>query len=64
MLLLYSEQIPDASPDDLDGTCYQRQQVLIPKAGDDGRRKGHGPGRPHDEVENDHDVVVPRRSKG
>ena len=64
MLLLDPEKIPDAPPYDLDRASYQGQEIFISEAGDDGRREGHGPGRSHDEVEDNDDIVISGGGEG
>ena len=58
MFFFNSEQIPYASSDDLDRASDQSQQIFITESGNDSGWKGHGPGRSHDKVQNNDDIVV------
>jgi hypothetical protein len=50
MLPLDSEQVPDASPDDLNGTCGEGDEIGISEKRDDAGRESDGPAEPHDKV--------------
>jgi hypothetical protein len=58
MLLLNSQEVPNASSNDLDGSSNEGQQLGVAEVECDVGRNSHHPSQTHDEVHHDYDVVV------